>query len=756
MDYIRGELDEAARADVRKLLEQDAEAFALFERLQRTFDVLSSLPQVNRTKEGATFKTNLPLTEPNASFVKDLETEFKTRGWLSLIPFIAPNAGWVSAIRTEFSVRAVMGSLPLLTPNAVLIEELRFQFGTRALMDSIPFIAPTPQWIRALREDFTVRSTVDCIPQLDVRPEFVAALREEFKAREMVSSIPTISDSEQLKRRLKLALFEERQNSEADDPADAEEVLPALAASDSFRRRLFKKIFTSRPKAPTTRAAKVDRKEYYWSSEVGRGLKKSRRSMVATLAIHSVAIALMFFFVLNPDNVADSYYVAQVSQDEFARPVLPIGSPTRDIPVSDTTELIGPGLGDFVPPDSDDVIGIGSNAAEEAPPADTAKPDTVEVVPESRHTSIGLADPATRSDVAGYFRLRGLSRQAKVKYLGSEELYDELDGALLYLQRMQDPDGSWGHVGVDPLKIPRNAEARQIAKIEMTSAALLAFLGDGHTSLASPARYDVSVRRGIKWLIAQQQDDGQIGPSSQGNVLIHSMATLALVEEFGLTRAEHLKTPLRKACRWLCAVRAVDNSGGFPWKVGGKAGMTTTVWAYMALTTARNVRVPPIDLPQQRVDELLEWYERHTRGNKITEFEGELLARTDVLPQSAAGAMSLFAVENGYELRGKKALRVISKNKPDVSQDTEDDRCDFRYLFFASMSQALGNQRGSRADEKWQEAFTDTVLESRIEEGGHEGSYLPRADYDSVYGRVLSTAYAALSIENPYRISLFK
>ncbi|MDC1143205.1 hypothetical protein OAU50_08955, partial [Planctomycetota bacterium] len=276
------------------------------------------------------------------------------------------------------------------------------------------------------------------------------------------------------------------------------------------------------------------------------------------------------------------------------------------------------------------------------------------------------------------------------------------------------------------------------------------------TSVSSPARYDVSVKRGIAWLIAQQNDDGQIGPAEQGNVLIHAMATLALVEEFGLTRADHLKTPLRKACRWLCAVHALDNSGGFPWKVGGKAGMTTTVWAYMALTTARNVRVPPIDLPQQRVDELLEWFERSTRGQRIADFKGELLARTDVLPQSAVGAMSLFAVENGYELRGRKALRVISKNEPDLGQDTEDDRCDSRYLFFASMSQALGNQRNGTADEDWQDAFTETVLNSRVKEGAKEGSYEPRADYDGLYGRVLSTAFAALSIENPYRINLLK
>ncbi|MCF6229112.1 MAG: hypothetical protein L3J82_10745, partial [Planctomycetes bacterium] len=759
VDFIRGELDDAAKADVRQLLEHDAKAFALFERLQRTFDVLASLPQVNRVSP-TSFRSELPLTEPSTAFINTLETEFRTRGWADLVPFIAPNAGWISTLRTEFSVRAVLRSIPMLESGELLIEALRAQFSTRAVLDSIPFIAPAPQWIRALREGFTVRATLGSIPLLEPRPEFVASLREEFSARATVSAIPNLSDDlAQLKRRLKLAMFEEGQKTDAKSTlaASSEEALPTLAASDSFRRRLFKKIFTARPKAPQTRAAKIDRREYYWSSEVARGLKKSRRSMVATLAVHAIAVALMFFFAVQHDASSEGY-VAEMQQDEFALPPAPnIEGMPEHWPIGDSNNFEFNGAPDFAPP-TDEPIGLGDGRIIDIRPSDdTERPDdTIDVLPEAHFDADNLPRHASRTDVAGYFRLRGLSKQAKVKYLGSIELYDALDGALAYLQRRQEVDGSWGFVGVNKLMIPRSKEARQIAKIEMTSAALLAFLGDGHTSESSPARYDFSVRRGIDWLITQQNEGGQIGPAAQGNVLIHAMATLALVEDFGLTRNHRLRAPLRKACRWLSNVHAVDNSGGFPWKIGQGAGMVTTVWAYMALTTARNVKVPPIDLPQKRIDELLEWYERCTRKGKVQKFEAVLLARTDVLPQSAVGALSLFAHENGYELRGKKALRVINSNKPDISQDTKDDRCDFRYLFFASMSQALGSQRGNSVNVEWNKAFTKTVLDSRIKEGKEDGSYQPIAEYDSIYGKVLSTAYAALSIENPYRISLLK
>lgn len=757
VDYIRGELDDSSKAEVRQLLEQDAKAFALFERLQRTFDVLASMPSVNRIPASSAFKTDLPLTEPTTEFVNTLEAEFKTRGWMDLIPFIAPNAGWISTLRTEFSVRAVMQSIPLLAPGELLIEVLRAQFSTRAILDSIPFIAPAPQWIRALREDFAVRATLDSIPQLEPRAEFVAALREEFHARATVSSIPSQSNSDQLKRRLKLAIFEESQNSATEDePAAKEEALPILAASDSFRRRLFKKIFTARPKAPVSRAAKIDRREYYWSREVARGLKSSKRSMAVTLGIHALAIALMYFFAFTSDIDSNSLdVVAHVSGEHIAQPMLPNSYGTQEYKVTESHYSSELKLSPSMIPPSDDIVGIGGDADLDSPSAETVISESVSE-PEPIHEPADLTSHKPRSDAAGYFRLRGLSKQAKVKYLGSEELYDALDGALSFLQGSQYTDGSWGYVDVDPLKVSRTSEARHIAKIEMTSAALLAFLGDGHTSLYSSANYDSTVRKGIDWLILQQNIDGQVGPGKQGNVLIHAMATLALVEEYGLTRDYRLKDPLRKACRWLSAVHAVDNSGGFPLKIGQKASMTTTVWAYMALATARNVRVPPIDLPQKRVDELLEWYERSTRGNKIMEFKGELLARTDVLPQSAVGAMSLFAQGDGYELRGKKALRVINRNKPDVSQDTKDDRCDFRYLFFSSMSQALGSQRGNYVSSEWNKAFVETVLSSRVQDGDHAGSYQPMADYDSVYGRVLSTAFAALSIENPYRITLFK
>ncbi len=154
-----------------------------------------------------------------------------------------------------------------------------------------------------------------------------------------------------------------------------------------------------------------------------------------------------------------------------------------------------------------------------------------------------------REDVAGYFRLRSDSRGKKIDYLGSRKLYEALDKSLAWLRKHQQPEGYWGHVEVNPAFVSQD-ERLAIKRLEMTSAALLAFLGDGHSSEDSPLGYDTAVRNGIRWLITHQVESGRIGP---GNVLVHAMATLVLAEEFGMPRAHWLREPLRNASRWLSA-----------------------------------------------------------------------------------------------------------------------------------------------------------------------------------------------------------
>jgi hypothetical protein len=184
--------------------------------------------------------------------------------------------------------------------------------------------------------------------------------------------------------------------------------------------------------------------------------------------------------------------------------------------------------------------------------------------------------------------------------------------------------------------------------------------------------------------------------------------------------------------------------------------MSTSVWAYMALATARNVQVPPIDLPQKRIEEFLDWYEDQADGS--TTLKDEIVLGHELLANSAAAAMSQFVLEDEYlrDYTGKRdaLLPKINREAPNLNPpgNMDRDNGDMRYLFFGSMAQALDIQRTGRKANEWSAAFTRTLLQNQKP----DGTWASTSSYGSLYGDVYAVAMAGLSIENAYRVSILK
>ncbi|MCZ7608061.1 MAG: terpene cyclase/mutase family protein [Planctomycetota bacterium] len=755
VDFLRGELDEPAMAQVRARLEHEEALFQQFERLRRTYAVLRSLPRIGPARASAAPET-IPLTEPRPEFVRDVRHEFQARGWAGLIPNIIARPAYLAALRVEFSVRAICASLPMLVVGDSLLQALRAQFAVRARVDALPFVKARPEWIKALRREFTTRALVGSLPLIDVRPEYAAALRAEFQQRALVGSVPAMDVRAGFERRLKVALVEAAAQTPAVEPVKAS--LPAVEASDPFRRRLFRKILTNSRRRVRETPKRVDIEEYQWGRELRVGWKRSRRSVGFTLALHAVAIVIMLFVFVKHDTAATPY-IAYGESSPFVAPPSP-SVDVGEIPVGGSRERapLLPGGDDWASHASEPPVGLDGSPLpdRELSARDDATPPPPEHIPESEQV-LGVN---SRDTAGSFFRLRGASRKEKIDYLGSEELYEALDASLAWLRRQQLENGSWGYVDVsDPRFIPTDTELQEVQKLELTSAAVLAFLGDGHSSEDSPLGYDGNVRRAIDWILARQRPSGQIGPEAKGNVMIHAMATLALAEEFGMTRAYKLRDPLRRACRWLCEVKAND-ADGFPFLIGQGASLTTSVWAYMALATAHNVQVPPIDLPQKRIDAFLFWFQQATTDGKTLADVGPVLAKTELLPTAAASALSLFAHGShtddagtvDYSGRIKAFTDKVSRERPDFRSPgfADKDVGDARFLFFGSLSQALNLQRNGQKSNEWYAAFTKTLLENQQA----DGSYGSTTDYSYMYGKVYNAALASLSIENAYRVSI--
>lgn len=750
VDYLRGELDEPAMAAVRARLENDAAFFDAFNRLRRTFAVLRSLPRVNA---GAVAPLpSLPQFEPAAAFVADLKREFEARGWVALLPELVCRPEYVNGLRVEFAVRALMACVPMLQPGVEYLSALRARFGLRSITECLPLARVRAEWVRALRQEFVVRATLDCLPQIAVRPEFAAALRAEFAQRALADAVPQLEVSDRFRRRMQVALFEQQRAVEtAGEPAKVA-ALPDVSAGDPFRRRLFKRILLSSRRQVRGEPMKIDWREYQFGRVMAGAWKRGKKSVGATFAMHALAVVLMFFVWnrLDPINPVPAQAVGISSN---LLPPLP-GEGTGPTYVDPPRLPLNAGMPDARVPIETESIGLGGDGAPLPPPPEMSpEPDAPQ---RSMSETLSGSRETLRSENAAWFRLRSASKREKIAYLGSSELYDALANALAYLQRTQEPAGNWGHVGT--VAVPRDQDLLEVQQVELTSAALLAYLGDGHSSRSSLVGYDYNVKRGVDWLLMQQRADGRIGPKGLENVMVHAMATLVLAEDFALTRDARLRQPLRNACRWLVAVRAADGSGAFPLKVGLEPSLMASVWAHMALATARNIRVPEIDAPQSRIDDLLAWFGKETNGFTTLRDTGEVLAQTDLLPTSSAASLTMFAVDAGYEMRRATFLARLAKDAPALEGGERNfklDTGDPRYLFFGSQAFAIEQQRTGKPA-PWQSDFARTVLANQLKTGGHSGSFDDSCQYAQVYGRVFSTAFAALSIENAYRVQLMK
>jgi hypothetical protein len=228
------------------------------------------------------------------------------------------------------------------------------------------------------------------------------------------------------------------------------------------------------------------------------------------------------------------------------------------------------------------------------------------------------------------------------------------------------------------------------------------------------------------------------------------MATLALAEEFALTRDWRTGAALRNACRWLSGVRPVDESGGFPYRAGQPPSLMTSVWAHMALATATRAGVPEADASPQRIESLMGWFLTETRyDTPLTDAASEVAAKSELLPTAGAAALACLQDEPEGRQRLQEWLAHIGRTPPNVDA-RHGDASDMRYLFLGSL--AFANHAEGAAAARWQAAMSATLLSRQVKEGRHAGAFEPTSDYADIYGHVFSTAFAALSIENAWRV----
>ena len=172
---------------------------------------------------------------------------------------------------------------------------------------------------------------------------------------------------------------------------------------------------------------------------------------------------------------------------------------------------------------------------------------------------------------AGFTGRTGATKERLLKaHGGTKESELAVARGLEWLAKQQKKDGGWVYDGGD-----RDETAAA------TGMGALAFLGAGHGH--KQGKYQKTVKGGIDWLVKNQNPDGKFLGAK--NMYGQAIATLALVECYGLTKDRAVQRPAQAALNYIQKGQAADGSWGY--QAGTNGDTSILGWQVQALNAAQ-------------------------------------------------------------------------------------------------------------------------------------------------------------------------
>ncbi|MCA8920940.1 MAG: terpene cyclase/mutase family protein [Planctomycetes bacterium] len=344
---------------------------------------------------------------------------------------------------------------------------------------------------------------------------------------------------------------------------------------------------------------------------------------------------------------------------------------------------------------------------------------------------------------------------------GSPATEHAVTAALGWLKRHQSPNGSWDSDGWSANCSQGTCDGAGTnagdARLDVgvTSLALLAFLGNGHSHRFGP--FKRTVNQGLRWLKQQQRADGSVGfdPSHGESTYHHALATLVLCEAYAITRDFTLKRYAEKAVEFCLAAQ----NPGLAWKYGVKSGRndtSVTGWMVLALKAAK---VAELQVPDAAFEGARAWFLRATDSEGRVGYESpgggsSYLPATegqyDEVPSMTAVSVlcRIACGERAAEGALRKGAQALAASPPQWAPGEGTRRVNFYYWYYAS--NALFQVGGARW-QAWNAALQEALLPNQRTGGCEDGSWDPVGEWCLSGGRVFATAINALTLEVYYR-----
>jgi hypothetical protein len=331
------------------------------------------------------------------------------------------------------------------------------------------------------------------------------------------------------------------------------------------------------------------------------------------------------------------------------------------------------------------------------------------------------------------------------KFGGSKVGQDSLTKALLWLKKVQNPDGSWG-----------NAQ-----KEAMTSLAILTFLAHGDTSQSK--NFGKTVKSGIMWLcsIAVENEGKAIGRKNEGgdgkagrSVYSHGLVAYALSEATAMIGASQIEDAMKKAIAYV--IQGQNPNGGYyySYKTTGPTNLSNASFNYQALKAAyiAGSEAPGLyEAIQKAISHLKEtcqettWYYKSDNKNP----RGPSMR--------AVGTLCLQLLGEPDSEEAQRIGAYIAKNDMQYlvwkgDEDFEGPNAFPLYSWYYGTQVMF--QRGGNGWKKWNAKFQKLLLENQYDDGHWESpsdKESQRFDMAGIDHQVYSTTLCALMLTVYYR-----
>ena len=371
---------------------------------------------------------------------------------------------------------------------------------------------------------------------------------------------------------------------------------------------------------------------------------------------------------------------------------------------------------------------------------------------------IGIGNDGGKLDGRGSGRGKGRGTGGGV---GTEHSVQE---GLEWLKWHQSEDGSWDCDGFmancGHIQPGSSCDGPGLAPhdVGMTGLAMLAFLGDGHTT--RDGLYREQVAKAVKWMKDQQDADLGLFGERVGHSFMydHTIASLAMCEAYYFSRNPLLRRSAQDAVHFISRARNPYGAWRYDYPPTGESDTSVTGWAVFAMKSAEEgkLTVDPEGYvgAAQWIDDVTDPATGRTGYDTIGSASSRVTGLNDQYPTNKGEAMTAVAILSRVFM-GQDVLRdpVVAKGADLLKSrlpewDPDGLGNDIYYWYYGSY--ALFQLGGTRW-EAWNKAAKKALVDNQRHDGDLKGSWDPKDAWGYAGGRVYMTALGVLCLEVYYR-----